>query len=55
MHQYSLFCPDWKWRPPDKTFTTLMKEKSQEGQVFPEHSCVMLIKMLIPVRERAGN
>lgn len=31
------------------------ERKSQEGQVLPEHSCVMLIKMLIPVRERAGD
>lgn len=36
-------------------FYSIDKRKSQEGQVFPEHTCVMLIKMLVPKRERARD
>lgn len=31
-----------------RIFYSIDGRKSQEGQVFPEHTCVMLIKMLVP-------
>jgi len=31
------------------------ERKLQEGQVFPEYTYVMLIKMLLPKRERARD
>lgn len=36
-------------------FYNIDERKLQEGQVFPENSCVMLIKMLIAIREGAGD
>lgn len=38
-----------------RIFHNVDERKSQEGQVFPEHTSVKLIKILLPKRERARD